>query len=321
MNQNILEFQKAISDAGTLLLMNTEWVLRYSDYASDIDGNLDNITTVRKSFHEWNPLKLYLNVSNAKIAKAKVRFNVRYLGQAVADIEGSSFLKISTKKYDTKSLRDFGCNIALHDTLWRSPSATAFRNFFKSHQASFNKGNEEHRLESLLISELSKTKDKLLFKIKPITISGLRFPMPTPLKASNHKSISYAGYSGGGIDIFARTGIGRDTHLCVIELKDQNTLKEPPKEAIKQALAYTKFIRELLRSPSGKEWYKLFGFSGDVPKKLIIYAACAMPNGKNNDSSFAKQKLNLGGEDEVVLHYIYFDEFNNKITNIITSIE
>lgn len=150
--------------------------------------------------------------------------------------------------------------------------------------------------------------------MKPVTIGGVRLPMPTPLKASNHKSVRYAKQFGGGIDIFARTGTGgKNTNLCIMELKDENVKSEPPKDVIKQALVYTAFIRELLRSDSGNVWWKLFGFSGEIPKKLTLYAVCAMPSNSYNDTSFKAEKIPLRGEDKAVLHYIYFTESNNKI--------
>ncbi len=62
-----------------------------------------------------------------------------------------------------------------------------------------------------------------------------------------------------------------------MELKDENTAKEPLKDALKQAIAYTVFIRELLRSEAGLAWWRLFGFGGSIPDRLKLVAACVMP--------------------------------------------
>ena len=144
--------------------------------------------------------------------------------------------------------------------------------------------------------------------------------MPTPLSASNHNKTKHSGIHGGGIDILARVGTGgRATNLCIMELKDENTKKEPPLVALKQAVIYATFIRELIRSDSGQDWWKLFGFGGKVPRKLVLYAACVMPSNQNNDTSFKGMELDIIG-DTIKLHYLYFTELNNKIISIDTSL-
>lgn len=311
------EWSMAVSDTQALLVANDEWRERYAEYARLIHANLLNITAVRKTFREWDPLKLYLNVTNAKNAKNAVPFELRYLGQAVSLLKGANNLKLNTAKYDITNIRDFDCKLTLTDIDWVSPAASAFRRYFKdlaSNGRLMNPGNEEHRVESLLLTEMLKTKNKVLPYMKPVTIGGIRFPMPTPLKASDHQTVGYARQFGGGIDIFARTGTGgKNTNLCVIEVKDENTKHEPPKDAIKQALAYTTFIRELLRSDAGDAWWKLFGFSGKIPADLTLFAVCAMPSNANDDTSFRTEEIPLVGKDKAILHYIYFTESNNTI--------
>lgn len=94
------------------------------------------------------------------------------------------------------------------------------------------------------MTELSRRKDKTIKNMEPVTISRVRFPMPTPLKASDHTTVTYAKQYGGGIDVFARAGTGGiNTTLCIMELMDENKSSEPPKDAIKQAFVYTTFIR------------------------------------------------------------------------------
>ena len=147
----------------------------------------------------------------------------------------------------------------------------------------------------------------------------MRFPMPTPISASDHKAVKYSGVYGGGIDILARTGTGgTNTYLCIMELKDENVKSEPPKAALSQAIAYTTFIRELLRSEAGREWWTLFGFHGEIPEQLTLYAACVMPIGYN-DYSFEDITLDIEG-DIIKLHYVYFSEKDNKITEVDTSL-
>jgi hypothetical protein len=322
------EFYKVIEDTRKLLQSNPEWQERYPKYAKEILNNIEHIKSVRNKFREWSPLKLYLNVSNAKNVVKAVKFELRYLGQTVADlhyIKHNNELKLDTAKYNSENKRDFDCEIYLSQVKWDGIEAREFRRFFKNREPvrniGKNKGNEEHRLESLFLSEFLKLKDKILANIKPVTIANLRFPMPTPLSASNHKKIKYSGIHGGGIDILARTGTGgRATNLCIIELKDENTPKEPPKEALKQAVTYATFIRELLRSESGLEWWRLFGFGGSIQKKLVLYAICMMPSNGNNDKSFEGVELNIEG-DIIKLHYLYFTEEKNEISKVETSLQ
>ncbi|MEN8614812.1 hypothetical protein ABFB09_05975 [Dehalogenimonas sp. THU2] len=308
------DFIEVVGTTQSLLKNEGEWRDRYAKYAEKIQDNLDLIRDVRSRFHEWSPLNVYMNISSAKNARTSVSFELRYLGQTVAKLVSNRGIgqKLTTKPYDKTNLRDFGCPICFSNMDWRGDNAKNFRDHFKTLGALKNESNEEHRLQDLLLTEFSRKTDKTLRHIKPVTIARTRFPMPTPISASDHKQVTYSEAHGGGIDILARTGTGGKTHLCILELKDENTNREPPKDAMKQAVAYSIFIRELLRSDSGAAWWKLFGFRRNIPKHLELFAICAMPSGHNNDYSFRDMKIDMGG-DTIKLHYMYFTEENNKI--------
>jgi hypothetical protein len=322
------EFNEIIENTRKLLDDYPEWQERYAHYAKDISSNINYIKSVREKFREWSPLRVYMNVTNAKNASTSVKFELRYLGQTVADLiykQNENEYKLNTAKFDDKNNRDFDCKICLANVKWDGKEAKEFRKYFKNRKAvrkaENNKGNEEHRIESLLLSEFTKQKDKKIPNIKPVTIANLRFPMPTPLCASRHNHIKYSGVNGGGIDILARTGTGgRATNLCIIEVKDENTKKELAKVVMRQALNYATFIHKLLRSNSGQDWWKLFGFGGTIPKKLVLFAVCAMPSVENNDISFKEKELEIEG-DLIKLHYLYFEEEQNIVTKIETSLQ
>ena len=314
------EFASVVEETRLLLKDNNEWRARYAVYAEKISGNLGFINSVRSSFREWSPLKVYLNTTSSKNANNSVNFELRYMGQTVARLTGkdNKLHKLSTKNYEKTNLRDFDCEIYLSEADWCGKDAANIRSYFKNRKGARktgdNKKNEEHRLESLLLTEFSRIKNKAIRRIKPVTISKVRFPMPTPISASNHKAIKYSGIKGGGIDILVRTGTGgKATRLCIMELKDENEKSEPPNDAVKQALAYATFIRELLRSDAGELWWKLFGFGGKIPEPLELYAACVMPSGIYNDYSFGNTELAIE-RDTIKLHYLYFIEENNRIT-------
>lgn len=305
-------FKKSISDTKTQLTSNTEWVKRFKGYADKILANTKNIRSRKTQFHEWAPLYLYLNVGTARNSSSSVDFNLRYHGQSVADLTVSDSIKINTSNYHNK--RDFNCEITC-DCGWRDKDANDFRKYFATQPArqntKDNKKNEEHRIESMLLTELSEEKGRIkhqkLHGIQPVRIGGFaRFQMPTPLSASKD-TITYS-VKGGGIDILARVGNGPNTRLCVMEVKDEYTTKEPPTKALAQGLAYATFIRELLRSPGGKAWWKIFGFSRELPKQLTIYVASVMPFNPNGPSEeLIYDELPIGN-DKFKLHHVYFSE-------------
>ena len=144
--------------------------------------------------------------------------------------------------------------------------------------------------------------------------------MPTPLSACNINNVKNVGPAGGGIDIISRIGKGGATKLCIMELKDENKPSEPPSKVILQGLAYAVFILELLRSDSGAEWWKIFGFSGKLPVYLELYVTCVMPSIEKNETFFGGTIIN-NGKDSFNLNYIYFDEEDHKVTGIKTSLK
>lgn len=329
------KFSLAIRDSLSLLSENKEWVCRYAGYAKEILANIDVIRNKKKIFHQWAPLYLYMNVTKAK--SSAPTFSLRYLGQDVAliNVSGKDVELKDTKrersdncgKLKRQNERDFGCSVDFHDKKWTSVEAKEFRKYFSNNPTrrfENNKGNEEHRVESMLLTEFSKSQGKFknvkLHNIQPIKIAGAaRFQMPTPFRASGG-NVKYV-KKGGGIDILARVGRGRGTTLCIMEVKDEYMKCEPPDKAITQGLYYATFVRELLRSKCGNDWWNIFGFGGAVRKKLILYVCCVMPFNKAgaSDTSFSRNRMSIEN-DTIELHYIYFSE-NGRINNIETSLE
>lgn len=297
---------------------------RFTGYINGIKKNSNYFMSARKSFHRWKPFTFYLTTTNAKKVTNRLNLSVRYLGQEVAILScgfNGEAPQLDTSDFNEKNKRDFNCDIIVQNENWKtSKAAKDFRRYFSSYpkRNTVKKENEEHRIESLLLSEFSKktSEGKKLKWIQPTMIDDyFRYPMPTGISASKHDDLHYNSQGGSNIDLLVRTGKGRSTKLCIIELKDKNTKKEPPAVAIEQALAYTVFIHELLRSDIGEKWWKLFGFTGEIPSELILYAACAMPSNDNNDYSFAGKELSIGN-DKIKLHYLYFKEENNEIKEI-----
>jgi hypothetical protein len=322
--------ENVINEVQVLLSYNNEWVERYKKYAEKMKGNMGFFEENRKKFYESRPLHFYITTTNAKNSTNLI-LDMRYGGQSVATLKANKEnISLYTVGKDENNYRDFNCEIKLDKNIkWGDTNASKFRSFFKNrdysrNKTNNNKRNEEHFVEHLLLTEFSKrnANDKPILGIQPIKFCGIRFGIPTPISASDHKKVTYAYQMGGGIDILARTGRGKhSTYLTVIEVKDENIKQEPPKEALKQAIQYAVFIRELLRSEIGKDWYEIFGFKGNIPKNLTIRVACAMPYKDDNDmdKSFEKSIYPIGN-DKIECHYIYFQYDGKKIDNFHTSL-
>lgn len=292
------------------------WKERFATHASEMLKKEDYFKRVKKSFHKAKNLNLYTCIADI-ISKKGI--NLRYKGQSVAYLkERNGILTLFADEKLSQNNADYFDWTEELNCAWDSPTAERFRKHFS--QNLVKKGHVEHRLESMLIEELSKqlAKDKILCGIQPVRIfNQFAFQMKTALKASDkeiHKS-----KQGGGIDILARVKQGDNVNLCVIELK-----KTAPKDERKaniiwaQGVAYAVFLRELLRSKSGKQWFEIFGYSRNIPKSLIINVCLAAPLGSYIPET--KEK-NIFIEDDVLqLKYLVFEEDGKNITSIKTDL-
>ena len=298
-----MNFLELIEKNREIVLANKgEWEDRYATYAHKIANNKQKIIAAKALFHEWNPLYVYMSVNSAK---SNLAFDLRFYGQSVANIiMKNNMLTLSVTADQKKNNETHFALSALADNplsdartkgaqvAWRSPEAKDFRGYFKQIQTekSLSSRQEEHRLESAMLSALGKevADDKILSNIQPVKIADVcRFQMPTPMSASDHqKGASYAKKgNGGGIDILARVGKGRGTQLCIMELKRASSKysNSPgfPQRTMGQALAYAVFLQELLASSSGGQWYSIFGFKGPVPLNPTLKVCVVMPDNRN----------------------------------------
>lgn len=321
-----LETYQVFADKARLELQkNPQWKNNFKRYATSIISAQETIHKEDLAgFRVHAPLYLYTTIKDAMGKKSSLRFILRYKGQEVASISQKKsmvYVKIDEKqaernhyffrKNDSKDhlITKSGC------FPWNSDEGREFRRFFGAFPDK-NNSNAEHTLESILLTELEKSSaaDKSLCGIQPVKLNGKRFQMKTAFAASKLKSGGPV-YSnkGGGIDILARRKTGNHTYLTVIELKDENRRSESPEIAIRQAISYSVFIRELLRSgeAGGREWYRLFGFHEDLPDKLMIKCAVAMPDVA--DVNVFKEKAVYLEGDTIELHCLCIDKENGRI--------
>lgn len=303
-------YQDVIAAVRKLLRENPEWADRYGGYIATLAEKkaAGTFSRAQRQFSVPAPFQLYLSLSMAihKCTAKRTAFELRFHGQSVAvlfvDNQKEKKVSLQVKKAPAvyKVLREKAeadaayldnlDSLALYD--WHGEEAKIFRRIYTdleralaTNGQSHLLGQPEHDMESFLLENYAKKRsdEKEISYIQPVTMldTSARFQMPTPIKASSVKdgidTLSYAGKSGGGIDILARMGSGRSTTLAVMELKDENKDSEPPHKVICQAIAYAAFLRELLRSASGESWWRFFGFGGSVPKKLVLKAVVVMP--------------------------------------------
>lgn len=114
---------------------------------------------------------------------------------------------------------------------------------------------------------------------------------------------------GGGIDILARVRKGRNSHLCVFELKDENHDSEPMEIVLQQALKYAVFLACLLNNEGEgdnervENWWKILGYKGE--KKLnVIDVVGIMPKGTEVDCKYCYHV----GSFTLNLYTLYFDK-------------
>lgn len=295
-----------------------QWQERFYDYLRKTNENKDKILERRKKFHKWGNLTVYSTIGRAK--DDSNYFDLRYEGQSVGQISVSKKdevkLHISSDQYNNncneKYLKGYPKEICKAGCYkWHSDEAKAYRAYFKTDPG--KEGHPEHRLENLLLTELSKSDGKCKsFKyIQPITLGkDLFFQMPTPLTASG-KEIKYS-EGHGGIDILARRKEGNESYLTVFELKDDFNKTEGPDKVICQAIAYATFLVELCETKARAEFIKLCGLQ--KIEKIYVSILMPEPGGKLEPDFKGKVLVVPGSTIKLVLHYTFFDKKTAKVT-------
>ena len=358
------DYCNVVKTAQQLLKDNTEWQARYASYLRDIIALKSEL-----SLRCCKGLYYYTTISDIQDStEDRLNIQIRYKGQYVGKIlqkqndlglythqliidsktAETNYKTFSKYKDESALTNDNGTPKKVVCDWHSSREANAFRKFFYTspEKGCNNKGQEEHRehiLESAFLSEIEKEKatDKLIRNIQPIKLHRLRFQFPTvftgsslrkdPINAKILKNLIYCKPGdGGGIDILARRKKG-PSYLTVIELKETNKLK--PEIAIRQAIAYATFIRELIRYDAEQNinnttWYSEFGFNpNSLNKDLIIKCVIAMP-GVSDPNLFKNAELteiplpdNTGKhKDKLLLHCINIDLKDGDRNNIINLI-
>ena len=266
----IQEYQSFADSVQTKLREVTHWERIYADYAATLLANQNRIRLASRTFRVPKPLHRYLAIGQAKKSSGAVEFDLRYLGQSVGQVRVADGQppKLTVSEATSKNSERFDYKLGqISKDDWKTgEKAAQFRAFYKGllKRTDIRPRQPEHMVESALFSELEKlTSDtKQLKLIQPISYEGIRLHMKTALAASgSHSGVCEVAKPGGGgdIDVFCRRKCNNHSRLTVIEVKDKNEPGETFHLAIKQAIAYAVFIRELVRSESGQDWMELWG--------------------------------------------------------------
>jgi hypothetical protein len=288
---------------------------------------IKKVRSDKNLFHQWSPLRICISLVGVKTKKPI--FSVRFLGQEVGNIivdNGTAMLCISSRHYKNnqswfaqhhpKGIGDFGLPPGKYE--WKKVDAIKYRRDFKDVKDNpyVKTGIPEHRIESAFIEEMeSGRKSKfngIVGPILPVKVANCPLQFPLPLSASK----GYPVFQFGHIDILARRGYPRSVKLSVWELKSPGMLSH----GVEQAYIYALTLRYILKSPHGKEWYKLCGFSSNVPAKLYIEAVVAITEDKKKafqkqyEHLVAENPLQIGG-DQISFFVALYDGVTYKITS------
>ncbi|MCX6759787.1 MAG: hypothetical protein NTW46_00390 [Candidatus Nealsonbacteria bacterium] len=293
---------------------------RLNVWLDTLNYGAEFLRLAKKEFHRWAPFRAYVSVTKTK-SRVKGLFSLRFFGQEVANLtvyNKEVFLELD--RHEHKNKRWFNVSLADGRYPWKGKEAKKFRADFKA-LAVFKKGmpevkSIEHRVESKFIIEMCKGSGKFgieNLRIQPVMIAG-KFPLQIPVPISANTGEPKAG--NGYIDILARHRL-RDnkTNLSVWELKKPGAYQH----AVSQAYIYAVTLLQIIRcSRKGSEWFRLLGFSSQVPKSLEVEAVVAID--RNQKDSFEREKAILEkttpfriANDKIRLFAAYYKEESEAI--------
>ncbi|MBR3432177.1 MAG: hypothetical protein IKH05_01325 [Bacteroidaceae bacterium] len=283
--------EEVVKIASEKLESHADWRVAYKRYSDGISSHKELYKRTSSFLKRTLPrnlgsVRIYSSINLAQ--QPSVEYDLRIFGQSVGTLAVKDigvncyklFLKI-TKKHECNNLKHLHIETKANPPRmpyeWGSEEAQNIFNSlisYKGEDAEMH--SEEHKLETLVLSDLAKEHKengvkgkKLLTYIRPVVLGGLGFfQMRTPFKASSHSDKNYPQYSmrkdgaasGGGIDILARVQHKNNKwRLAIIELKDENKKSESQPIVMQQALVYATFVAHLLRDKDcGNSWWNLF---------------------------------------------------------------
>jgi len=259
------------------------------------------ITTYRKEFREWDPLKFYVTL------ECKDAFSIRYKGQTVATLSfpassKSPMVKISDDQKKT-NMKYFKLSSGSQSFKWRSSEGTIFRNHFAYNN--FKAHSIEHTIESGLIAGLiarNKPTNSALRKKTAVTLGSFPLQFPVPFSACE----GTIGTQSGHVDILGRTN---NKLLSVWELKSPKAYGSVVRQAYIYALQIYFMIND---DKDGDKWLKLFGTSKKRKIDIIVGISKRHTEKAKKDIAKLQEEMKLDGVDNLFSWSIanYSDDLN-----------
>jgi hypothetical protein len=203
---------------------------------------------------------------------------------------------------------------------WNGSDASRFRSDFGaiSQRKDARTRFPEHLVESMFIQAMESSRGGLLAPlvghIKPVKIANCPLQLPLPLSAS--KGYPTFPRGAGHVDILARRGLRRGVRISLWELKQPGKIES----AFGQAFIYSLTMLRILRmSGLGRQWYRLCGFSGDLPHKLVLEAVVALSQDQERSARSQFQELSRSdkftfGGDRIQFYLALYEANNLKVT-------
>jgi len=332
---NLIQKVKALLEIPENLIV---WEKYYYDYVEKI---FEKGKIIEENFRgkRFGILDKYTSFTLLKDStnKNKATIQLRYKGIIVAEIERNRLKQCIVKP----NIKVKYANWELKQTTfeWESLDGRSFRKFIKSHNPKdfYNPKYKKRELcesfvESTIIDDLTNyVLGNKIPGMNPVRIGGCSFQFPTAIAASSFHNDGEIYFckpqDGGRIDILSRIKFsGISNTLAIVEVKDFKDKKsstETFEKVMGQAVAYSTFILQLLRSENtnSEKWWKFFGFNSKngIPNSLLIKTFVAMPiedvSSDEINEVFKQRKL-VVGKDIIELNYLLYDFDKNE--NIVT---
>jgi len=316
--------KEIVDKTSAVLNENPEWAGIYKDYAKAIRAKQDEYVEYGKKIKpkQIKPIQVYSSIDHVKNDTYDLRFAGQSIGGITVDKEtGDLQLHVDEAKA-ARTKKYFGFEMQPLNVEWAKEDAETFiDNYRKLSIGKVNVYSEKRKIESLILEEFAKTsraEDKKLCYIQPVRLCKQFYQLTTPLGASDHKVLPTIAIrrtddgklaaAGGGIDILARIKTkANESRLVIIEL--ENKQEGSDVETMFKALAKATFIAHLLRSNSGEDWWKLFGFNDNKVKDALtidLYVVTLMPKGSSKEGDFKEIPVE---RKNVTLHpcTLYYD--------------
>lgn len=247
-----------------------------------IEGE-DKILEASKLVNEAKPLRFYLNATEIGSGDNVIIFSLRYRGQEVAKVKITIAKKeamlVIKDHHEKTNMDDFHIDTPRTKGIpW--DKAGDFRAKFRKLNNKAQSLKRECEIESWILEELEGRVGATKFNgtLRNVRHAGPtkhEYPIQYPLPLSAHTGTPTDGR--GNVDILVR----HNGRLSIWEIKRPGTTENTVRSAVRQAYIYAVTVAKMLRSPSGPKWFKIWGFTRQIPSKLKIEAVVVMEDDRN----------------------------------------